>query len=161
MTVKLSGSAARVVDDLSRRRFLTWVGGGVAAVAAGLGFERLSPAFATGMACETISRTIPGGLRFFIRRCVKTAADCPRHGGGDPSFELCREFASRRCAEGLHCETDKDCLATLRRPGAFVPRCRVVQGPCPHEECPPETPICCSCEARTAGAGVECGCECV
>lgn len=160
MSDKLSSTAARAVDDLSRRRFLTWVGGGVAAVAAGLGFERLSPAFAAGTACDKIVlRKLPRGRGFTNFRCVKTVEDCKPP--PDAFNDLCKFFFASTCAKGEHCPPETKCTATATGGTAFEGCRSFGRQPCPHTPCPTDTPICCFCEVKAGLHGAQCGCKCL
>jgi hypothetical protein len=162
MSEKVSDAAGRVVYSLSRRRFLTWVGGAGAALAAGLGLDQLgSTAFAARKACNriTFGRPFPG----VMTTCV------PKDECGDISeaHRLFRECGRRHrgeCAEGEHCGEHpfpefKHCKPALSHP--FSLSCHQV----PAEECRPavcgHNEVCCKCE--TTGdppPRLQCKCSC-
>lgn len=160
MAEKVSVAAGRVVEHLSRRRFLAGLGAGGAALATGLGLEHLrSAAFARGVACHRIQLG-----RHVHFRTTSVAACVPAGQCGSQQAatkraiaeEVCFRSFAAKCEPGEHCGTFEQCRPTNV---GGVDGVRVIHcSGAPDDRCHSDE-VLCTCEEVTF-ARLACDCKC-
>jgi hypothetical protein len=161
MADKLSEAAGRVVGRLSRRRFLTRVGGG-GALATGLGLGAF-PAAAQAVQCNAMQHTIPitpGNPQVARVACVDPG-HC--HFASDAVLQnFCGLRTSAACGQATDCPPPHVCSPIAEAGNNVVVDCHAVGQP-GARGCPPGQ-VLCQCTVRVRGGfpggNVVCRCNC-
>lgn len=166
----MNDAARRLVDNLSRRRFVAWLGVGGAALAAGLGLNTVRSAYATGTFCNTIRRRIPfirGDRLVGVIACV-LPGQCGTASGiafGEEANanKICARFFDAECADANDCPPPHKCEARVESIDNLRVTCEEIGTP-GKRGCPAGL-VLCQCVLRVRGGPrgdgeLVCRCQC-